>query len=183
MFASSTKFSNRSNVKFEVLEVRRLLATVIVNTLADETLANATTSLREAIAATAETVAFAPALAGSIVLNSELVIGNDLTIVGPGAAKIEISGDDASRVFRTTAGVNASISGVTISGGKAERGGGIYHGGAKLTLSSVKLVSNNARGKDGEYNDGQDAHGGAIYNEGELVLIDSNVLSASGIIL
>src|SRR5688572_18968017 len=103
MFAKHIKSPHRSIAKFEALEVRRLLATVIVNTLADETLANLTTSLREAIsmAAAGDSIAFATSLAGTVTLaDGELVIDKGLSITGPGWSKVTVSGNDASRVFR-----------------------------------------------------------------------------------
>src|SRR3954454_9467779 len=74
---------------FEPVEVRRLLSTVIVNKLGDETAANPTRSLREAIqmAATGDTIAFKAGLAGQITLGgTELLVGKHLTVTGPGAS-------------------------------------------------------------------------------------------------
>jgi CSLREA domain-containing protein len=62
--------SPHSVAVLEAFEVRRLLSTVVVNTLADETVANATTSLREAIqlASAGDTVSFAAGMTGTITL-------------------------------------------------------------------------------------------------------------------
>jgi CSLREA domain-containing protein len=79
------------NARFEAMEVRRLLSSVIVvDTLADETVANSTTSLREAIqsAASGDAVQFRSGLAGTITLGGgQLLLDKNLTITGPGAAK------------------------------------------------------------------------------------------------
>src|SRR4051812_7322393 len=101
---------------FESMEPRRLLSTVVVNTLVDETVANSTTSLREAIAAAiaGDTIAFKSGLTGTITLGKgQLSIGKTLAITGPGASKLSVSGNNASRVFSISAG-NVSIAGLTI---------------------------------------------------------------------
>src|SRR2546421_1613642 len=86
----------------EILETRRLLATVIVNTLKDESApGDGLTSLREAIGVSASggTIAFASGLVGTIVLGGkELGISKSLTFTGPGADKLAISGNSLSRV-------------------------------------------------------------------------------------
>src|SRR2546423_1748951 len=120
----------------EKMEVRTLLATVVVNTLADETTANSTTSLREAIskALAGDTISFSSPLTGTITLSKgQLRIGKNLKITGPGASKIAVSGNNASRIFFLSAG-NISISGLTIKSGHVlESGGGIWSQAA-LTL-------------------------------------------------
>ena len=77
----------------EPLEVRRLLSTVVVNTLQDVTANDGKTSLREAVAAanSGDTVSFATSLSGIITLDGgELSINKNLSIVGPGANKLGI---------------------------------------------------------------------------------------------
>src|SRR5690606_4267257 len=46
---------------------------------------------------------------------SGLVISSNLTITGPGANLLNISGNDAVRVFHVTSGAHAAITGLTIS--------------------------------------------------------------------
>src|SRR5215213_7419769 len=120
----------------EKMEARALLASVVVNTLADETTANSTTSLREAIvkAMPGDTVVFKSGLAGTITLSKgQLTIAKDLTIAGPGAGTIAVSGNNASRVFSLNSG-KISISGVTIKSGRAQGAGGGIFSNAALTL-------------------------------------------------
>jgi CSLREA domain-containing protein len=166
----------------EVIEARRLLSTIIVNTLADESVANSTTSLREAIAAAVagDTVKFQAGMSGTITLSSgALVVGKNLTVVGPGAAAIKISGNDASRVLDIAAGVNVSLSGLTFIHGRAEMGGGIRNAGA-LSLTKCALTNNAAIGGNGQIVEppgtagglnqpnGGPGVGGGIYNTGRL---------------
>jgi len=127
-------------------------------------------SLRQAIAdaASGDIIAFAPGLTGTITLTSgELSINKDLTIIGPGAASLAISGNNASRVFRIFNGVTVSIYGVTIRNGNAADGGGISNTGT-LTLNNV-IVTSNAATDDG----------GGIYNAtgGTLTLTDVAISS------
>ena len=59
--------------------------------------------------------------------SGELQITDDVTIDGPGADRLSVSGNNASRVFEIVS-VHAAISGLTITGGSASFGGGIYNG-------------------------------------------------------
>lgn len=129
------------------------------------------TSLREALAdanhyGTAQTITFAPALSGeTITVGSELAISTQVTIQGPGASQLTISGGNASRVFEVgTTGV-ATLSGLTIANGRVDNasfpegsGGGILNRGS-LTLLDCVLSSNEAGGT-------HLGHGGAIYHHG-----------------
>ena len=63
------------------------------------------------------------AVPGTIILtNGELVISGNLTIAGPGATNLAISGDNKSPVFNIGSGVVASISGLTICNGRVPNG-------------------------------------------------------------
>src|SRR5216683_7870947 len=87
--------------RLDVLEDRTLPSTFTVLNLAD----SGPGSLRQAIVDAnanpgANTIRFAPRLHGAITLTSgQLSITNDLTIDGPGASALTVSGNDASRVF------------------------------------------------------------------------------------
>src|SRR5262249_16512764 len=119
----------------EALEDRMVLSTLTVTNLND----SGAGSLRGQIAAAAsgDSIAFANALNGTITLSSgELVIDKNLSIFGPGATTITVSGGGTQRVFHTLKNTTVSISGLTIANGKVTGfGGGIESEGA-LTLSS-----------------------------------------------
>src|SRR5579871_4106971 len=95
---------------FELPRTSAQSGSLIVNTLADSNdgVCDATNcSLREAIAnATSGTaITFAPGLFGTITLtNGTLTIATSLTITGPGAKALTISGNNANRVFNITSG-------------------------------------------------------------------------------
>tara|TARA_R110001592_G_scaffold93367_1_gene271145 strand:- start:5633 stop:10372 length:4740 start_codon:yes stop_codon:yes gene_type:complete len=95
-------------------------------------------SLRESIKlanmfSTHDTITFAASLAGqTIILNSELLISDDLTITGLGAEQLTISGNHNSRIFNIDDGdknttITVEISGLTLTEGYAENGGAILN--------------------------------------------------------
>jgi hypothetical protein len=104
-----------------------------------------------------DTITFGPSLIGdTITVGSELLIdatsGGTLTIQGPGAENLEVSGGDSSRVFRlafsTVQTANAvAINGLTISNGSVTNlsGGGIFSQGS-LTLDHDVVSGNAATG-------------------------------------
>jgi hypothetical protein len=142
----------------DVLESRALLSTLTVTNTDD----SGPGSLRDAIA-TANSqsgearIVFARSVSGTIDLTSgPLTITNDLKIDGPGAGKLAVSGQGASRAFvidgGTYGGSRVSISGVTIEDGLATSdlafspsGGGILDLMAGLTLDGCMLDANQAR--------------------------------------
>ena len=103
----------------EPLEDRRLLTSYLVDIAEDESDGNVSEgdlSLREAIEsanATSEvdTIEFDTALVGkTITLTAgELTINDDLTISGPGADQLTISGNHASRIFSVNDAVSTQI--------------------------------------------------------------------------
>jgi CSLREA domain-containing protein len=162
------------------MESRRVLSTIVVNTLADESVANSTTSLREAIqmAAAGDTVQFRSGLNGVITLGgSELLIRKNLTIDGPGSDNIRVSGNGASRVFEVAAGANVRIGWISIvNGGNVSAGGGVLvNAGASLTLDSTSVTDNAAVGTNAFQAGaiGGPAAGGAIVNLGNLAVTHS----------
>ena len=131
--------------RLDVLEDRTLPSTFTVLNLNDA----GTGSLRAAITAAntnvgADTITFAKGLSGTIKLKTgELLITDSVTIKGTGADNLAVSGNGASRVFETAAGLNVTISGLTITKGyAADQGGGILNDGSNLTLSGDDLTHN-----------------------------------------
>ncbi|SKB15165.1 hypothetical protein PL11201_70012 [Planktothrix sp. PCC 11201] len=125
-------------------------------------------SLRQAIldanaAAGADTINFTGTMADTtpdtITLTSgQLLISGDVTINGPGANLLTISGNNAGRVF-VIYSVNATIGGVTIANGKADIGGGIYNYLGSLGLFNSTLNDNVAT-----------VQGGGIFNYGNMLV-------------
>ena len=170
-------------------------ATITVNSTSD----GGAGSLRQAIqnAAPGDTINFS--VTGVITLTSgELLIAENLSIVGPGASSLAVSGLSNSRVLEISSNVSVSISALTIrdghatdgalSGASGEDGGGIYNAGT-LTLMNC-VVSNNTAGNGHGYvsgfglSGGAGGFGGGIYNAGTLTLtsctVSGNAAGAGG---
>ena len=127
------------------LEDRVLLSTFTVVNLND----SGKGSLRAAIvdAGNGDTVDFARGLHGTITLASELPVSASVTISGPGANHLAISGDSANRIFDISGSAGVTISGLTITNGLASTGGGILlEGSAALSISNCTLSDNVASG-------------------------------------
>ncbi len=92
---------------------------------------------------------------GTITLSSELGIYNGLTIQGPGADLLSISGGGVCRVFYIETAESVDISGLSIVSGYAENsaGGGMYNMADNLTVTDCTLNGNAA-----------DDTGGGMYN-------------------
>ena len=113
-------------------------------------------SLRQAIATAAAGDKITFRVRGTIMLTSgALTIGKNLNVVGPGAKRLKISANNASRVFVILPNLSVMLSGMTISDGLADGnspfipcvGGGILSlNFANLTLSEVVVSDNQALG-------------------------------------
>ncbi len=160
-------------------------------------------SLRQAIAdvCAGGTVNFG--VAGTITLTGgRLVINKSLTINGPGAPSLAVSGNNTTGVFDINSGNNVTIFGLTIRDGNVPfaDGGGIYNGG-NLTLTDSVVISNAAGTAGGGISSGSGAmltltnvkisnnialnqEGGGIRNDGTAVLnnvvLENNQASTLG---
>ncbi len=119
------------------------------------------------------TITFSPALHGQTIAltNGELVIDKNLTLVGPGADRLAVSGNFRSRVLSIASAVTTRISGLTITDGQvtsATEGGGILSLG-RLTLAECDVRSNRV-----VFNGVRDANGGGIYQSFDypLTIVD-----------
>ena len=109
-----------------------------------------------------------PAGIYTLTLGSELIVDEDLTMLGAGSGDTIIEAaaspiDATSRVFAITA-ADVSLSDVTIRHGVATHGGGILNTGTLMFTNGS--ISNNKAAND---------LGGGIYNEGTLTVIASTV--------
>ncbi|MEW6210746.1 MAG: hypothetical protein AB1631_20445, partial [Acidobacteriota bacterium] len=165
-------------------------------------------SLRQAITDAnammgADTIDFQAGLTGTITLTTGQLptITQDLTITGPGANVLTVSGNNASRVFEIASGVTVMISDLTISNGSVsglDNGGGIRNSGA-LTLTNSTLSGNSTSDVSvggGIFNDsfgtltiqnstlsGNSAgfDGGGIFNLGTLTIQNSTLSNNSAL--
>ncbi len=135
-------------------------------------------TLREAIsiATGGDEIVFSPALASATITlqTDQLSIDRDLTIDGSAAPGIEISGNDAFRIFRIDFGVTADLKNLRITHGFSSDFDG---GGAIDNLGTVRL-------DDCTVSDNSAVFGGAIDSDGTVELnrcqIVNNTASDSG---
>ncbi|MEX2170785.1 MAG: RHS repeat-associated core domain-containing protein [Pirellulales bacterium] len=172
--------------RFEPLEARHMLAAYMVNSTADTELADNELTLREAVAlanidTALDTIAFDPLVFDSqktITLESgQLTINGDLTIEGPGANLLSISGDDTSRVFVVNVDTVVAIQDLTVTHGEVLNGnGGAILSNGNLTLERVVVTDSLATGVSGSNGAGGGVHSAA----GSLTLIDSTIENNEG---
>lgn len=122
-------------------------------------------SLRQAIADVdaGGTIEFAAGVSGTIVLSGELVINKSLTINGPSADVLTISGNNESQVFYIT-GNNVALSGLTVTDGYHDCCGGGIHWASNgmLTIDNCAFFHNKS------------PHGGAVRLDGGVVLVNNS---------
>jgi hypothetical protein len=146
-----------------------------------------------------DTIVFDPSLNGQTITltGADLVLNKNLTIQGPGASQLTISGNSLSRIFEVDdPSTTVTLSGLNLIGGNARayvpsqyvnwggssstssstpvdgQGGAIFNGGT-LTVSGCTISSNSAD----VINDSGlmvDA-GGGIYNAGTLTISNSTL--------
>ena len=134
-------------------------ATYTVNQLGDagDGFCDATCTLRDAVTNTNNSGAndvIDFAVTGIITLGgTQLQIANNgsLTINGPGADQLSISGNMQSRVFSINSGAIVTINGIKVTGGNgvgnnsSGNGGGIFSsGGTTITINNSTISSNTA---------------------------------------
>ncbi|MBX7105225.1 MAG: beta-propeller fold lactonase family protein [Gemmataceae bacterium] len=136
------------------------------------------TSLREALAfanvqSGANTIKFDPAVFGTsqtiTLTGGELSVSDALTVTGPGAALLTISGNNVSRVFNTSAAAsNASISlsGMALSNGFATTDGGALIVDDELVTLTNCVVSTSKANDEG---------GGIYVQTGTLTFVNSAI--------
>lgn len=172
----SSRGSTRQ-LRVEALEDRTVPSTFVVDTFADSGPGSLRQAVRDANANPGtDLIRFSPsARDGTVVLTGgELIITDGLRIDGPGADRLAVSGNDASRVFQIGSGAVVSIDGLTVTHGRAVgRGGGIWNAGT-LTVANAIVSDNTVVGVPGATPGAVvDAFGGGIFNAGALTARDS----------
>ena len=105
---------------------------------------------------------------GTIVLTGgEIAVTDSLTVSGPGAAKIAVSGNFNGRIFNINGGaagadLTVALKGLELRHGVTNSGGGgALYSAEHLTLSGMRFTLN------------QSLAGGAIYSDGDLTIAKS----------
>ena len=144
-------------------------------------------SLRAAIEAAnasegADTITFEASLIDqTLMIYNELVITDDVTIIGLGAEHLTLSGDGTRRLFRIDDGeaensIDVELSGFTLTNGFANySSGAAIHSLETLSISDVTFVDNQASVFNGGPVYGG-SFGGAIYSAGDLTVTNSTFI-------
>jgi hypothetical protein len=128
--------------------------------------------------ATAQTITLSPAFGPLILSNTSTAE----VIEGPGPKLLTVArssdpGTPDFRIFTVVAGADVTLDGLTITGGRADDGGGISNSGT-LALGSCAITGNETTSND------PSGRGGGIYSEGTLTigasLIDANSARQGG---
>jgi hypothetical protein len=169
-----------------------MAASCVVNPVVTNNADSGVGSLRQAIldACDGSTITFANTVVSPITLVSELAIDKDLTIQGPGAAALTISGNNAVRVLNigsVNPVINVTVSGLTIAfgnaagSGLASLGGGIFDNiTGTLTITDTAISNNNSVDMGSP---GLPGVGGGIYSNstiGSLNVINSTFSGNGG---
>ena len=97
-----------------------------------------------------DTILFAPGLTGTIVLTSgELVITDNVDIIGPAAGSIAVSGNNTSRIFDITDGEMSRIANLTLTNGRSAEGGAVRALAFLMEFANVTFTNNTATTGDG----------------------------------
>jgi hypothetical protein len=184
----------RSRPLVELLEDRALPSTFWVTNALD----SGPGSLRQAVLGAnanpgADEIRFRHSAEGTIALAGELGVTGELTIDGPGAKNLTVSGGGTTRVFNIAAGATVKIEDLTIADGNVTgtaRGAGILNAGT-LTLAESVVTGNVAPVGAGIENTGAltikqskvtgnqaTTNGGGIHNAGTgTAVIDRSAVS------
>lgn len=163
-----------------------MAATFQVSVLAD----SGPGSLRQAVLdanamAGADEVTFLPGLTGTIVLTSgEIPITDDLTVSGPGAGVLTVSGNNSSRIFQIDDGTarvtDVTVSGLTLTlGFSTGHGGAIRVAGESLTVQDAVISDSRSVGVTSGVGNGR---GGGIAAFNSTLTIERSTLT-SGVAL
>jgi hypothetical protein len=124
-----------------------------------------------------DTIQFASALNGqAIVLGSALPdLSGELSIQGPAQGSLTVRRDGGTTtpqfsVFKVAAGATVGLSGLTISGGASDGGGGIYAGQGSTLMVSNSTLSGNSASSEG---------GGIFADQGSSVAVRNSTLAGN----
>ena len=113
-------FNDNTATGCAVTVQRSINITCVTDPVVTSAADSGTGSLREAIAIACpgNTITFANGINLITLTSGELVINKNLTIQGPGANVLTVSGNNASRVFNISSGVTVTMDALTIANGK-----------------------------------------------------------------
>jgi hypothetical protein len=162
----------------EILEPRIAPASIIVTNLHAAGPGSLVQAITDANAAAgADDIHFAPGLHGTIKLLTDLPqITDSLTITGPGAGRLTISGHQQHQLLNIDgADLSVAISGLRLAGGMSQNGGGatVNDAGGTVLLSKITISGNHAVGDTASATSGNG--GGLEILAGTVTLQSSHV--------
>jgi hypothetical protein len=102
------------------------------------------------------------------------VVSSSLVVIGHGAQVVRSTGAPAFRLWRIAATGSLTLDSLTVAGGSASVGGGLFNDHGALTLRDSDVTGNTATL-------GGDAGGGGIYSTGTLELVSTRVHDNSAV--
>jgi uncharacterized repeat protein (TIGR01451 family) len=165
---STQDFNNENDSSSADTTVTSCFSNLVVTTNAD----SGPGSLRQAIADACDgsTVSFdMTQVTSPITLTSgELLINKNLTIAGPGANLLSISGNNQSRVFNVGDNTTVHLDGITVTLGNqmtGESGGGILVGNhTTLTITNSAITNNKSTSRGGGISLGESTSSSSTLN-------------------
>lgn len=125
-----------------------------------------------------DVITFAAGLTGTITLDpaqGQLNVNNAVSIEGPGASALTVSGGDATRIFNVSSSGPVGISGLTLAHGKTGGNGGALYASTRtdVTIANSTISSNQAS-----------SSGGGLGSAGHLTvtgsLVEGNTTQGAG---
>lgn len=165
-----------------------IAATITVTKVADtaDGVCDADCSLREAVFASnsGDTIVFSPLfnLPQTILLTGgQIAINKSLTIAGPNADLLAVSGNNAGRIFYISNGATVTLAAMKLKDGRVDTideniGGAIFLLDSTLTLTSMTLTDNMAR-YTGQQPSAVFGTGGAIYSHNSTLSINNSTIN------
>jgi hypothetical protein len=162
--------------------------TIAVTNLNDSGPGSLRAAITNAASGQSSIVSFASGLSGTIPLQSTLSVcnGQTLTIQGPTASQIAVSGQNSVRVFYVCPNTNVTISGLTIEDGLGSDAGDFFFGGGGIANLGTLTVTNStfSGNSSGSATGTTAAWGGGILNLATLTVTNTtfsgNVSSGGG---
>jgi len=156
-------------------------------------------SLRNAVASASngDTIDFSLTNPATITLSSPISFGTNVTITGPGASALVVSGGDGTGIFIVNAGAVVTISGVTLEHGSYLLGGCLFNagtlnlesstvsfcavgnqlGGGIFNSGTLNITNSRIEGNVAGTTNGEPGYGGGIYNDGGTLNITNSDIS------
>jgi hypothetical protein len=170
MHLPSSRSTRRPPLQLELLEERDVPAIFTVNNVSNTGLGSLRQAILDANAAPGnDVITFASGVSGTISLATELPhLSSNVELRGPGAKTVTVrrsatAGTPNFSIFSVDGGAVVTLSGLTISFGKAAVGAGVRNLGT-LTLADSHITSNAATQR-----------GGGIASDGVLAVLNSTV--------